>query len=112
MEELKEVDIPLAPSDQEQEQEEQEELDIELGDRVELIGGRYTKTRGIVYYNDDDLIRIMPDGLSDRLIDLPIGEEGIESELGLEEIKILKNRTVQTFISIDDLGDGERVLIF
>ena len=109
MEELKEVDIPLAPS---KEQEQEEELDIELGDRVELIGGRYTKTRGIVYYNDDDLIRIMPDGLSDRLIDLPIGEEGIDPELGLEEIKILKKRTVTTFISIADLRVGQSVETF
>ena len=106
MDELKEADIPLAP------EQEEEELDIELGDLVELIGGRYTKTRGIVYYNDDDLIRIMPDGVSDRIIDLPIGEEGIDPELGLEEIKILKKRNVTTFVAIADLRVGQRVETF
>ena len=108
MDELKEADIPLAPEQQEQE----EELDVELGDLVELIGGRYTKTRGIVYFNDDDLIRIMPDGVSDRIIDLPIGEEGIDPELGLEEIKIIKKRNVTTFVSIADLRVGQRVETF
>ena len=93
-------------------QEEEEEEAVELGDRVLLIGGRYTKTRGLIYYRDDDLIRIMPDGVSDRLIDLPISEEGIDPDLGLEEISIIKKRSVPTFVSLADLRVGQRVETF
>ena len=110
--ELKEAEIPFVEERPVAPIEEEEEEAIELGDRVLLIGGRYTKTRGIIYYRDDDLIRIMPDGVSDRLIDLPIGEEGIDPDLGLEEISIIKKRSVPTFVSLVDLRVGQRAETF
>ena len=54
----------------------------------------------------------MPDGVSDRLIDLPIGEEGIDPDLGLEEISIIKKRSVPTFVSLVDLRVGQRAETF
>ena len=80
---------------------------LELGDRISLSGGRYNGTRGTIYYIDDDLLRILPDGLSDRVIDIDIIDGEINPELKLESIVILKKRAVPSFVEIFDIRVGQ-----
>ena len=48
-----------------------------LGDGVYIEGGRLDGTRGRIYYMDDERIRILPTGVSDRLVEIAL----IEGEL-------------------------------
>jgi hypothetical protein len=85
----------------------EEDADIQLGDRILLLGGRYNRTRGRIYYFDDDLIRILPDGLSDRLIDIPILEGAPDPSLKLEEIVVLNKTKVPSFVALADIRAGQ-----
>jgi hypothetical protein len=60
------------------------EDEIQLGDTLIIIGGKYDKTQGKVYFKNDEMIHIMPLGLSNRIIELPSTVEDIE-ELKLEK---------------------------
>lgn len=85
---------------------------FELGDRVLILGGRYDNLRGRVYYIDESLIRILPDGVSDRLVDLPIieTEEGydLDPELKVESLYVLDKRAKPAFVTqIDAQVDQE-----
>lgn len=76
----------------------------ELGDVVKIIGGRFNGVTGRIYYRDEQLIRILPENFSDRLIDIPIDEEGqIEAELEIDEILIVYKRTTYSFVELYDL---------
>ena len=88
-----------AGASQQEEQDEEEEGGIILGDRFKLETRRYGETIGKVYYVDDNLISIMPDGVSNLLHYFPLveTEEGrvFDPELG--------------FISITQVGNGPNV---
>ena len=110
--ELKEEGVDIAVSGEAAEQAAadmlgDDEEGLELGDRISLSGGRYNGTRGKIYYIDDDLIRILPDGLSDRLVDIPIVDGEIDPALKLEDIVILKKRPVPSFVEIFDIRAGQ-----
>lgn len=88
------------------------DVGIELGDRILIVGGRYNNTRGRIYYLDDELIRIMPDGVSDRLIDIPIVDGGLDEDLGVDGIDILKKSNIPTFVEQNDLRVGQKAETF
>ena len=44
---------------------------LELGDRVLIDSTAFGRTVGRIYYRDGDLIRIMPDGVTNMLQDYP-----------------------------------------
>ena len=52
-----------------------------LGDGVYIEGGRLDGTRGRIYYMDDELIRILPTGVSDRLVEIPLVEGDLDPTL-------------------------------
>jgi hypothetical protein len=87
--------------------QEEDDESLQLGDRILLLGGRYNRSRGRIYYLDDTLIRILPDGLSDRLIDLPILEGAPDPSLKLEEIVVLNKTKVPSFVSLADIRVGQ-----
>lgn len=109
-EDLQEVDT--IEESKQIEQTEVPEEGIELGDRILLLGGRYNRTRGRVYYIDDDIIRILPDGVSDRLIDIELLNGELPDDLGIEEIVILSKRLVTTFVGFTDLQVGQNAETF
>lgn len=88
-----------AGASQQEEQDEEEEGGVILGDRFKLETRRYGETIGKVYYVDENLISIMPDGVSNLLHYFPLveTEEGrvFDPELG--------------FISITQVGNGPNV---
>ena len=65
----------------------------ELGDVIKIIGGRFNNVTGRIYYRDAELIRILPENFSDRLIDISIEEDGsIDADLGIENILIIDDK--------------------
>jgi hypothetical protein len=76
-----------------------EEVGFELGDRVLLLGGQVDKLQGRIYYIDENLIRILPDGVSDRLVDIPIVDGDLDPALEIENLYSLSKRTSPAFVS-------------
>ena len=78
------------------------EDEIQLGDTIIIIGGKYDKTQGKVYFKNDEMIHIMPLGLSNRIIELPSTVEDIE------ELKLEKGFP-HSFVAIQDFRVGQIV---
>jgi hypothetical protein len=72
---------------------------FELGDRVYIEGGQLDKTRGRIYYMDSELIRILPDGLSDRVVDIPLEDGGLAESLGVESFYLLSKAASPAFVA-------------
>jgi hypothetical protein len=120
--ELLEQEPPLAAApvnaninqEQEKEQEDvvEEEEGIELGDTIMIEGGRLDRTRGRIYFMDDNLIRILPDGVSDSLKDIPLIDENPDPELGIEGIVILRKAPTHSFVHLLDIRPEQIVTTF
>ena len=78
------------------------EDEIQLGDTLTIIGGKYNKTQGKVYFKNDEMIHIMPLGLSNRIIELPSTVEDIE------ELKLEKGFP-HSFVELQDFRIGQIV---
>ena len=73
-------------------------LILELGDRVLIDSTLYGRVVGTIYYRDGLLIRILPDGITDRLYDFPriytdeddkfIDDIGVSASYVLEKAKL------------------------
>jgi hypothetical protein len=90
----------------------EEEEGIELGDTIMIEGGRLDRTRGRIYYMDDSLIRILPDGVSDSLKDIPLIDENPDPELGIEGIVILRKAPRHSFVHLMDIRPEQIVTTF
>jgi hypothetical protein len=84
-----------------------ESPEFQLGDRVYIEGGRFNDTRGRIYYMDSDLIRILPDGAPDRLVDIPIVDGDFAEDLGIENFYLLSKRANPAFVAQIDAHVGE-----
>ena len=92
---------------------EEEELSFELGDRILIAGGRYDGLRGRIYYIDNEsLIRILPDGVSDRLIELPIYDGDFDPELNIEQPFLISKRVNPAFVAQIDAHIGQKAETF
>ena len=69
-----------------QEQVEEEEDSFVLGDRIEVETRQRGKVKGRVYYWDGELLRIIPEGLSDRVIDIEFDNGEPDPDLGVTGI--------------------------
>jgi hypothetical protein len=83
-----------------------------LGDSVYIGGGRLDGTRGRIYYMDDELIRILPMGASDRLIDIPLVEGDLDPELGIVNFYQTAPRAEPAFVSQIDAHVGSSAETF
>jgi hypothetical protein len=90
-----------------QEDTEEDEIAYELGDYIYLKGGRYDKLRGRIYYIDESLIRILPDGVSDRLVDIQIIDGDFDPAIGLEAPYLISKRSVTAFVAQIDAHVGD-----
>lgn len=112
-EQVKQEGVQVAPGGETAEEltnqlaETDEEAGLELGDRILLLGGRYDKTRGRIYYIDDELIRLLPDGVSNLLVDIPIVNGAIDEELEMKEIVLLKKQANPAFVVQNDIRVGQ-----
>jgi len=94
-------------ADREKTMADNEEIGFELGDRVLLLGGQIDKLEGRIYYIDENLIRILPEGVSDRLVDVPIIEGDIDPSLEIEHFYQLSKRTNPAFVSQINANVGQ-----
>ena len=79
-----------------------EETGFELGDKIHIIGGRYDGTRGRIYYLDENLIKILPDGVADRLVELVIEDGFLKEEYDIEDLFVVTKRTNPAFVVQQD----------
>ena len=80
---------------------------FELGDRIYIEGGRYDQARGRIYYIDEELIRLLPEGAPDRLIDIPIVDGDLDEKLGIESLFLVSKRANPAFVAQIDAHVGE-----
>jgi hypothetical protein len=91
----------------------EEELSFELGDRILIAGGRYDGLRGRIYYIDtESLIRILPDGVSDRLVELPIIDGDFDPDLNIEQPFLISKRVNPAFVAQIDARIGQKAETF
>lgn len=86
-----------------------------FGDRFIILSDKYIKTDGIVYYRDADLLRILPQGVSDRLYDFPIVRVprfGFDPEIGVQKYFRVKEADFESFVEMQDLHAGTYVETF
>ncbi len=96
------VDIASAPVEAPQEEDET----IELGDLIEITSKRYGRVKGRVYYRDLEMIKIMPEGVSDRVYNFPIIEDELNTQIGIEDISLFEKRRLKTFVEQQNLRVG------
>jgi hypothetical protein len=105
-----------AGADQQEEQDEEEERGIILGDRFKVETRRYGETIGKVYFVDDNLISIMPDGVSNLLHYFPLveSEEGrvFDPELGFISITQVGNGPNVGFAELNGFQEGQKIDTF
>lgn len=87
---------------------EEEVEPLAIGDRILLQGGVRDGTRGRIYYLDDQLMRIMPDGVTDRLVDISIVDGDLDPALGVEAIYPLSRRTSPSFVEQINAYKGQK----
>jgi len=78
---------------------EDEEILFELGDTILLVGGQINGLRGRIYYMDENLIRVLPDGVSDRLVDIPIIDGDLDPALKIDHLYSVSKRTNPAFVT-------------
>ncbi len=89
------------------EEESYEDYVFELGDHIAINTARYGIVKGFIYYRDMDLIRIMPDGVSDRLYDFPLQDGEFDPELGFKTASWISKNPLPTFVEQQDLQVGQ-----
>lgn len=85
---------------------------IELGDRIRIFGGKYDKTTGRVLYRTESEIHIIPDGLTNQVLEFAITEEGFDPALNIELVEILQKRKKVSLVEILDLRVGQELETF
>lgn len=86
---------------------EEEEINFELGDRVYIAAtGSLDGLRGRIYYLDDSLIRILPDGTFHRVEDINIVDGDFDPALGITNAYVLKKRAAPEFVVQHDFQVG------
>ena len=89
----------------EEEYDSQNLEDIELGDKVLIERTNGVQIVGKVYYINDDIIKVLPDGINDRVITLDFTDELIDNTKLIEK-HILKGFIRQQQILPEQLLDG------
>ena len=87
--------------------EKTEEQTIELGDKIHILGGRFDNTRGRIYYLDDSVIKILPDGVSDRLVELQMEDGYLREDYEIEELFLVQKRRNPAFVVQQDYRVGQ-----
>ncbi len=92
-------------------------LFIQLGDRIVIDSKKYGgRTIGTVYYRSLDLIRIKPDGVSNRLHDFELeqteDEELFKEDDGVTSVYIIEKRIYESFVEQQDFRINQLIDTF
>jgi hypothetical protein len=85
---------------------------LELGDRIIINSTQYGQLTGRIYYRDNDLIRILPDGISNRVYDFDLTDGEFDDSLGIEEVGLLEKRITPSFVQQNNLQAGQILSTF
>lgn len=85
---------------------------LELGDKIHIVGGRFDNSRGRIYYIDETRIRILPDGVSDRLVDLEMDDGYLREEYEIENLFLVSKRKSSSFVVQQDYRVGQMAEAF
>ena len=94
------------------EPEQDQELDLEIGDTLHILGGQFDKTQGVLYGYTAERFTLMPTGVSDRVIHIPLVDGAPDPDLDLEEILVLRKAAKPGFVHLLDLRGGQYVETF
>lgn len=76
---------------------------IAIGDNIYVMGGSLNGTRGKLYGFHKDRFSILPSGVSDRLIHIPLVNGKPNPELGIKNILLLQRAVKPGFVYVTDL---------
>jgi hypothetical protein len=88
---------------------------LQLGDTLIILGGTLAGTRGKVYFVNDDKIRIMPLGVSNRLTDIDVidGDFDPSLDIGDGDINYVKGKTIPpSFVKIQNFRANQLIEAF
>ena len=86
---------------------EEEQIDFQLGDRVYIAAsGPLDGLRGRIYYLDESLLRILPDGTFHRVEDITIIDGDFDPTLNITNAYVLKKRVSPAFVVQHDFHTG------
>jgi len=80
----------------------EEQNSFELGDRVYISGGVLDGLRGRVYYLNEDLLEILPEGEFHRVVKIPIVDGDFDPELQITAAYTLEKRASPAFVAQND----------
>ena len=80
---------------------------IQIGDRVLISGGNLDGTRGKLYGMYPDHLAILPDGVTDRIIRIPLIDGAPDPDLNIEAFDILEEATRPGFIQLTGMMAGD-----
>ena len=84
-----------------------EEIEFQLGDRIYIAAtGPLDGFRGRIYYLDDTLLRVLPDGTFHRLESIPIVDGDFDPALNITDVYLLKKRGSPEFVVQHDFQVG------
>jgi hypothetical protein len=92
--------------------EAEEGLGYELGDTVVILGGRLNGTQGKLYTFRPDKINLLPLGVTDRVISIPLVDGNPDPDLGITDMPILEKAPVHSFVSLIDVRAGQYIETF
>ena len=90
--------------------EESEEATLFVGDGIHIETQLRGSIDGIIYYIDESLLRIMPEGTSDRIIDVPLAENSPD-DVGIIDITYKKGPRT-SFVELQGLRSGLTIQTF
>jgi hypothetical protein len=90
----------------------EEDLSFELGDRIQIVGGKYDNLRGKIYYLDENILRVLPDGVSHHTEKIDIIDGEFDPSLGIEVPYILQKRAKPSFVEQNDIHVGQLLETF
>lgn len=92
--------------------EEESSPGIRIGDRVLLTGGTLDGTRGRLYGMYPEHLAILPDGVTDRIVKIPLIDGAPDPDLNLESFDILEEATRPGFVQLTGMRAGDILQTF
>ena len=86
-------------------EEDEDDGIVYVGDIIQITTNKSTVIKGMIYYLDTNLIRVMPEGTSDRLIDVPLPDEDEEDTFGIVDLAYKKGPRIP-FVALLALRSG------
>lgn len=95
-------------------QEEAGEDPLHIGNLIGIHSSKNGYTKGRVIYRDLEMLRIMPDEVSDRAVEFPMEEEGttFAPALGVTEIEVFDRQTSAFYVDFLGARVGELLEFF